>query len=193
MIIIRFIIITVLFVIALTAVTIWAYKRRQKLVMAGAAGNIFDSMFYGLIFNASSEFYTSYQSNEELLDSLPLQHMSAFTENILKSIDYEQAKKQREDNFRFLHRELGKYNLLRISLPIGPFAYPFMVAEGGELRRYLQSKKIYVAKLWPNVQTGKEGEYAEKVLPIPCDQRYSTTEMKIIAETISNYLGGKAL
>ncbi len=30
------------------------------MVMAGAAGNIFDSMFYGLIFNASSEFYTSY-------------------------------------------------------------------------------------------------------------------------------------
>ena len=30
------------------------------MIMAGAAGNIFDSMFYGLIFNASSEFYTSY-------------------------------------------------------------------------------------------------------------------------------------
>lgn len=31
-----------------------------SLVLAGAAGNIFDSMFYGLIFNGSSEFYTSY-------------------------------------------------------------------------------------------------------------------------------------
>lgn len=30
------------------------------MVMAGAAGNIFDSMFYGLIFNGSSEFYASY-------------------------------------------------------------------------------------------------------------------------------------
>ncbi len=30
------------------------------MVMAGAAGNIFDSMFYGLIFNASSDYYTSY-------------------------------------------------------------------------------------------------------------------------------------
>jgi len=37
MIYIRFIIITVLFLIALTATTIWAYKRRQKLVLAGAA------------------------------------------------------------------------------------------------------------------------------------------------------------
>lgn len=31
-----------------------------SMVMAGAAGNIFDSMFYGLIFNASSAYYTSY-------------------------------------------------------------------------------------------------------------------------------------
>lgn len=31
-----------------------------SMVLAGAAGNIFDSMFYGLIFNASSPFYVSY-------------------------------------------------------------------------------------------------------------------------------------
>lgn len=31
-----------------------------SLLVAGAAGNIFDSMFYGLIFNASSVYYTSY-------------------------------------------------------------------------------------------------------------------------------------
>ena len=38
----------------------WGYIVCLAMVMAGAAGNIFDSMFYGLIFNASSEFYTSY-------------------------------------------------------------------------------------------------------------------------------------
>jgi len=38
----------------------WGYITCISMVMAGAAGNIFDSMFYGLIFNASSEFYTSY-------------------------------------------------------------------------------------------------------------------------------------
>lgn len=31
-----------------------------SLIFAGAVGNLVDSMFYGLIFNASSEFYTSY-------------------------------------------------------------------------------------------------------------------------------------
>lgn len=38
----------------------WGYIVCLSMVLAGATGNIFDSAFYGLIFNASSEFYTSY-------------------------------------------------------------------------------------------------------------------------------------
>lgn len=38
----------------------WGYIVCLSMVLAGAAGNIFDSAFYGLIFNASSEHYTSY-------------------------------------------------------------------------------------------------------------------------------------
>ena len=38
----------------------WGYIVCLALIMAGAAGNIVDSMFYGLIFNASSEYYVSY-------------------------------------------------------------------------------------------------------------------------------------
>lgn len=38
----------------------WGYIICLAMVLAGAAGNIFDSMFYGLIFSGSSEFYASY-------------------------------------------------------------------------------------------------------------------------------------
>ena len=38
----------------------WGYIVCLAMIVAGAAGNIFDSMFYGLIFNASSEYYVSY-------------------------------------------------------------------------------------------------------------------------------------
>lgn len=38
----------------------WGYIVCLSMVLAGAAGNIFDSMFYGLIFNGSSEHYVSY-------------------------------------------------------------------------------------------------------------------------------------
>lgn len=38
----------------------WGYIVCLAMIMAGAAGNIIDSMFYGLVFNASSENYVSY-------------------------------------------------------------------------------------------------------------------------------------
>ena len=38
----------------------WGYIICLAMVTAGAAGNIFDSMLYGLIFNGSSEHYVSY-------------------------------------------------------------------------------------------------------------------------------------
>lgn len=38
----------------------WGYIVCLAMVLAGAAGNIFDSMLYGLIFNGSSEHYVSY-------------------------------------------------------------------------------------------------------------------------------------
>lgn len=57
-------------IIAISAIGwyIWRMVRRQartryiiflSMIVAGAAGNIFDSMFYGLIFSASSPYYIS--------------------------------------------------------------------------------------------------------------------------------------
>ncbi len=58
-------------IIAVTVIGyyLWRQTRQQArygyivclaMILAGAAGNIFDSMFYGLIFNASSPHYVSY-------------------------------------------------------------------------------------------------------------------------------------
>ena len=140
---------------------------------------------------SGAEFYSAYQENENRLDSLPLMKMSDFTENILKSIDYESIRKKREENFSFLHEHLGKYNKLKIRMPDGPFAYPFMIDDGGLIRKELQQKKTYIAKLWPNVVSGIEGEIAEKILPLPCDQRYTQKEMGKIVNFILSALGGK--
>lgn len=38
----------------------WGYLVCLSMIFAGAVGNLIDSMFYGLVFNASSEFYSSY-------------------------------------------------------------------------------------------------------------------------------------
>lgn len=57
--------------VAITAIGYYIYKiihRKHRtgyvivlsVIMAGALGNMFDSMFYGMIFNASTPFYVSY-------------------------------------------------------------------------------------------------------------------------------------
>ena len=137
---------------------------------------------------SASEFYSCYQDNEERLDSLPLMRMSAFTENILRSIDYEYVKKRREENFAYLDERLNKYNLLKVSCTVGPFAYPLQVNDGPKMRRKLQSEKIYVAKLWPNLSDGRAGKLADNILPIPCDQRYGNEQMKWIVHKISELI-----
>ena len=57
------------FAIALLGYYIWLEVKRQaktgyifllSMVLAGAAGNLIDCMFYGLVFNASSPYYLSY-------------------------------------------------------------------------------------------------------------------------------------
>ena len=136
----------------------------------------------------ASDFYGAYQKNEELLDSLPLRYMSPFTENILRSIDYDCVRKRREQNFAYLHSRLQGVNLIDIKVPVGPFAYPLRVKNGGRLRKALQAQHIYIAKLWPNVVDSNEGILAEDILPIPCDQRYSMEHMSIVLEKITSFM-----
>ncbi len=140
---------------------------------------------------SASEFFSAYQDNEKYLDSLPLMKMSAYTENILRSIDYEYVKKRREENFAYLNDRLKKHNLLNISTTVGPFAYPLYVEHGNALRKRLQFEKIYIAKLWPNITEGRERELADNILPIPCDQRYGQKEMDLICKEIIQFLSEK--
>ena len=56
-----------------------------------------------------------------------------------------------------------------------------------ELKKRLAEKKIYVATLWPNVlkcDGALEKDYAENILPLPCDQSYDVNDMKRIAAAL---------
>lgn len=113
--------------------------------------------------------------------------MSKLTHNILGAIDYEAAKRRREENFLFLSKALGERNILEISCPPGPYAYPFYVHNGMTAKKQLANSRIYVATLWPNViGTGLdiETEFAENILPLPCDQRYSKEDMQMVVDVI---------
>ena len=147
----------------------------------------------GRLEHSANEFYSAYRENEQRIDELPLRRMSMVTQNLLRGIDYEQIKKERERNFSYLHERLRSINQLELCLPDGPYMYPLLVKDGAEIRRSLQEKRIYIPTLWPNVLQecpidSLEYHYATDILPIPVDQRYDVGDMETIVDEIRGLL-----
>ena len=60
-----------------------------------------------------------------------------------------------------------------------------------KVKKELAEKEIYVATLWPNVlgiENNLEKDFAENILPLPCDQRYGIEEMAKICNELLLYL-----
>ena len=144
----------------------------------------------------ASDFYEAYRENEDTLAKLPVMAMSKLTHNLMRGIDYDRARDSRAKNYGYLRASFSKINKLRVAscVPDGPFMYPLLVENGGEVRKKLQEQKIYVPTLWPNVlkECGKEDtEYrlAENILPLPVDQRYNLEDMKYVEEVVLKCIG----
>ena len=63
----------------------------------------------------ASFHYAEFKENDRRFEELPLMYMSKLTHNLLKMINYDEAKKKREANYQYLHTKLGKYNCLYLS------------------------------------------------------------------------------
>ena len=137
----------------------------------------------------ASEFYAEYVENNHFFRNQPIKTMSKLTENLLHGIDYEEVRKRRTQNFSYLHEKLYYVNMLNLSLPDGAFMYPLYIENGAELRKQLQTKKIFIPTLWPAVfnlcgEDELEYDMAKNILPIPVDQRYGLEEMEYIINEI---------
>ncbi|MBQ7346475.1 MAG: hypothetical protein IJW55_00805 [Clostridia bacterium] len=135
----------------------------------------------------ASEYYEDFKSNDRAFVELELRQMSALTHNILGAIDYDFVCERRNKNYAILEKHLGEKNKLHLVVPTGPYCYPFYCENGMEIKKRLAKEKIFVATLWPNVLDMKdslEKDYAENILPLPCDQRYHADDMIHIVEEV---------
>lgn len=141
----------------------------------------------------ASKFYDEYVNNNNAFDMEPVKHISKLTANLLKGIDYGFVKKQREENFRYIHDKLEKKNKLLIHEVPGPFMYPLWIENGHLIRKMLKNEKIYIPILWPDVfghcmPGSLEYQLADDILPIPIDQRYDSCDMKEMLRIIGKYI-----
>ena len=138
---------------------------------------------------SASQFYQEYVDNNHFFRNEPIKRMSKLTENLLHGIDYEVVMKKRTQNFAYLHEKLHSLNKLNLSVPYGAFMYPLYIENGAEVRKELQTRKIFIPTLWPAVfNLCEENEYeydmAKNILPIPVDQRYGMRDMEYIVQEI---------
>lgn len=143
----------------------------------------------------ASTYYNDFKENDESFKMLPLKKMSRLSKNILGAIDYERVLESRNRNFSYLHDRLNSTNILNVNMSDGPFAYPYYIENGIEIRKRLAEEKIYVPTLWPNVlkensNKSIEYDYAANILPIPCDQRYGKEEMERLIEVLRRERNG---
>lgn len=130
--------------------------------------------------------YVSYIENNDALINNDIKTMSSLTQAILESIDYEECKAIRNENFRILHKELADKNEIDIDINAidAPLCYPFLINKDN-VRSKLIAKRIFVPIYWPNVfkwTTEKmfENYLAKNLLALPIDQRYNEEDMQHI-------------
>lgn len=136
--------------------------------------------------------YKDFHSNEKELDGQPLKEMSNLTAALLQNVDFDEVKVKRRSNYEYLAYHLNKKN--RLNLPDFnsfecPMVYPYYTEDAG-LRQRLIDNKIYVATYWPAVfersyESSIEYQLAQKLIPMPIDQRYGEKEMNRIVLTLT--------
>lgn len=134
--------------------------------------------------------YEDFTNVERMLSSEPIKQMSLVTESLLMNINYKDVIERRMSNFRILHKNLCKYNLLKFDLSdnMVPMVYPYMT-EDKSLKDKLISQRIFIPTYWPNVIEDSDINSYERYLtnhlcPLPIDQRYDEKDMDRIINII---------
>lgn len=138
--------------------------------------------------------YNDFQMIENSLSFEPIKTMSQLTCSILCAVDYDKVREIRRSNYLALHENLSKKQKVafKLNTTAVPLCYPFL-SESPGLRKALLANRIYVPTYWPNVlqqcpETSIEHQYGSQLLPLPIDQRYDHTDMKLIINNIINNL-----
>ena len=140
---------------------------------------------------SASDFYNDFKDNDEAFSNLALMKMSKLTHNLLGAVDYNRVKNKREENFKYLHMKLKDKNKLSITIPEGPYAYPFYVDNGIKIRKIMAQNGIYIPTLWPNVINSTDviaNDFAKNILPLPIDQRLSDVDYEEILNIFKDYI-----
>lgn len=130
----------------------------------------------------ASAGYPLFQEAEASLIDAPIRMMSVATTAVLQKFNAQVAIQKRHENFAFLHERLQSSFPFAVADDDVPMVYPY-VTDDATLRSRLIAQKVYVAKYWPGLSAAANA-LAERIIPLPIDQRYGEDEMRVIGEVV---------
>lgn len=146
------------------------------------------------------QFLNLFQKAQKVLEKNTAYYkIDNLSKNIIQSIDVSLLTKARQKNYCLLLDYIRFNDIIQpvfYDLPTGvtPIFFPVLVEEKrDELRNHLARSSIYCPIHWPlasALQTVKNTSTAQiypKILSLPCDQRYTKTQMERIASTINDF------
>ena len=150
--------------------------------------------------NLKLRYKKLYLVAQNLIDNdSTIYEMADSSKGILNSYDLEFMKKKRIENFNYLLENiLNEFESLKpvINIPVThnicPFYFPLFVENRKEIQNVLSENDIYATIIWPKSEftegLNKETEYIyDKILGIPCDQRYDRNNMRRIIAVLNKY------
>ena len=122
-----------------------------------------------------------------------IKRMSVLTQKMLKSLDYDDLAKRRDQNYRVLIARFRGVNQLKLPMNgYAPFVYP-LVVEDPDLRSWVVGNKIYTPQWWKYLldevaPDSIEAWLSRWLLPLPLDHRYTVRDMEEMADIILKQL-----
>lgn len=107
--------------------------------------------------------------NENILDEEDILLMSKTTENLILSIDFEEEKSKRLENFEKFHKKYKSINQLDINLEKGeiPFVYPLLTTDE-KIGYELEKQELMIFRYWNGIpKKFDEYDFYKFLVPIP--------------------------
>ena len=149
-------------------------------------------------------YLSMYRRSESLVDEEYQQAtgMSALSRSMLEHIDFIEARTSRRENYLRLLEMLGNVERVRplfSVLPddVYPLGFPVVADCRDELRTYLAQNGIYCPIHWalpddiPADEFPESHGLSQRILTIPCDQRYTASDMTVVGKAIADFLGSR--
>lgn len=134
---------------------------------------------------------------DSLFSDYKLREISKISKNYIKSYDMKPVINKRIENYDYLYKNIK--GLIRDLNPLikrkpgeVPFGFPIVSNQRDELLDYLIKQDIYCNIHWEiDEQKSKNNseikEISNKIMTVPCDQRYGKKEMNYIIEVIKRF------